>query len=233
MVRVLSLAVLGSMALSTVSAVKITFKRYSQPGCHEDTQHIAADTHLESPHCKTFDTDEPAFYSFKTHGEEDMDEVYEKYCYAVVYDGEGCHGHAFTYGSELLPSPVPGLGVRANHSTDMSAYLDRCADSTIPGRSVRILCDDTKTTVTGVMPKPTHSSTDSTVWVTQEIDVIETTHIHHTATDDTSSKATVTHHVDVSGTHAHLTSSATDTTMPTITLVPKGRSGVADDAADS
>ncbi|KAF2481761.1 hypothetical protein BDY17DRAFT_170839 [Neohortaea acidophila] len=118
-------------------------------------------------------------------------------------------------------------------STDMSAYLDRCADSTIPGRSVRILCDDTRTTVTGVMPKPTHSSTYSTVWVTQEIDVIETTHTHRTATDDKSSTATVTHHVDVSGTHAHRTRSATDTAMPTITLVPKGRDGVVDDAADS
>ena len=88
----------SAIAVSTVSAIDIKFRRFSRRGCHEGTEHIAADTHLHDPHCKSFDTDEPAFYSFNIEHEDNGDDLKNKYCYAIIYDDTDCTGRAFTYG---------------------------------------------------------------------------------------------------------------------------------------
>lgn len=110
MVKLFGLAVMA-VAITAVSSLDIKFMRYSKAGCHEDFDHIAADTHLEDPYCKSFDTDEPAFYSFKIETEDEAEDLQNKYCYAVVFDGEDCSGRAFTYGGmcaheSFLPSPI-------------------------------------------------------------------------------------------------------------------------------
>ncbi|RMY51189.1 hypothetical protein D0863_14663 [Hortaea werneckii] len=78
---------LALLALTTTStlAVEFKFRRFSQPDCNEKF-HIAKDTHLHDPHCKTFDHHEPPFESFKAIAEEHQGDVREKFCEVVVFD---------------------------------------------------------------------------------------------------------------------------------------------------
>ena len=101
MVRIISLAAILAVAATQVSAVDIKFRRYAQPGCNYDNNHIEADTHLHDPHCKTFSDKEPAFYSFEVIGEDDMEDLNEKLCKATVYHEEDCKGNGFTFGGKI------------------------------------------------------------------------------------------------------------------------------------
>ncbi|KAI7525249.1 hypothetical protein KC331_g17648, partial [Hortaea werneckii] len=88
---------LALLALSTTStlAVEFKFRRFSQPDCNEKF-HIAKDTHLHDPHCKTFDHHEPPFESFKAIAEEHQGDVREKFCEVVVFDQPECKGKGYT-----------------------------------------------------------------------------------------------------------------------------------------
>ncbi|KAI7309113.1 hypothetical protein KC315_g13121 [Hortaea werneckii] len=89
------------LALSTTStlAVEFKFRRFSQPDCNEKF-HIAKDTHLHDPHCKTFDHHEPPFESFMAIAEEHQGDVREKFCEVVVFDQPECKGQGYTMAGE-------------------------------------------------------------------------------------------------------------------------------------
>lgn len=114
---------------SGITALEIKFIRYSRRGCTSDAYHIAADTNLENPYCKTFDSDEPAFYSFKIEHEDDGDDLKENYCQATVYDQAGCTGKAFTRGGEFaslavsLPPNVSCLLIAPHSCLPLPAVL--------------------------------------------------------------------------------------------------------------
>lgn len=80
--------------------VDILFKRYAHADCNGLT-HIAKDTHLHNPHCKTFDHHEPNFYgfSFAFDDAEDHRNAVDKYCEVIVFEQADCQGKAFTLGS--------------------------------------------------------------------------------------------------------------------------------------
>jgi len=92
----MKLATLLAFATSSVMAshiVKVNFRRFSHEGCSE-TFHIAKDTHLEDPHCKTFDHDEPPFMSFTSNIENG--DVIKHACHVTVFDQPNCKGTGFT-----------------------------------------------------------------------------------------------------------------------------------------
>ncbi|KAK3718204.1 hypothetical protein LTR37_005319 [Vermiconidia calcicola] len=129
MVNMIKLAGLA-VAITSTTAIDITFRRFAKAGC-DDLNHIAKDTHLHDPHCKSFDMHEPTFSSFQVSPEDDEDDLNTKTCWATVYDGEDCTG-------------------QSNDFVDMSAYMNTCVDSTrVAGRSVKISCQEkTNTAVT-------------------------------------------------------------------------------------
>lgn len=175
MSRLLSLFLLAGVAIKTATAVDILFKRYSQPGCDKETQHIAKDTHLDDNHCKTFDEDEPAYYSFIVKPEDDIEDAYNKFCTATVYDQKDCHGNSFSYGGmslRLFTDSYSMLGL-ADIRTDMAGMFGMCQDSTIPGRSVYIACESASNNAaaTTIMSVPTTMETMATM-VTQQVQVI-------------------------------------------------------------
>jgi hypothetical protein len=114
---------------SLVAAVDIDFVRFSQDHCPE-TYHIRKDTNLHDPHCKTFSDNEPPFNSFIVHGDDDMDDLDKKDCYATTYVDKDCEGEAHQFLSEfnLLPPLIftaislhllqlPVVILTAHHST--------------------------------------------------------------------------------------------------------------------
>ncbi|KAI7186094.1 hypothetical protein KC324_g7234 [Hortaea werneckii] len=134
---------LALLALTTTStlAVEFKFRRFSQPDCNEKF-HIAKDTHLHDPHCKTFDHHEPPFESFKAIAEEHQGDVREKFCEVVVFDQPECKGKGYTMADEQLVSTTCG-----NPFT---------SPRRVAGRSVRISCSKRAPDV-GTFP-PTSSS---------------------------------------------------------------------------
>ena len=165
----LPIIALLTIAAATVSAVDLTFRRYAQVGC-EDINHIRKDTDLHDPHCKTFTSDEPAFYSFQLHPREGLGEMDEKLCKAIVYSQEDCEGAGYTYGGMLFLSLLNvhcGICRAEFGILDMRQYADKCANTTIPGRSVRISCDERPSSPPVKLPMPTTHYTTVT------------THVHH------------------------------------------------------
>lgn len=72
--------------------VELTFRRFSQEGCNE-AYHIAKDTHLNDPHCKSFDDKEVPFHSFYAAVDEGNTVKYE--CEVTVYDQKDCKGNSY------------------------------------------------------------------------------------------------------------------------------------------
>lgn len=91
---IMKLALLA-LSVSSTLAVEFKFRRYSQPDC-DPKFHIAADTNLHNPHCKTFDLDEPPFESFYAMAEEHQEDIKNKFCQIIAFDQPGCKGHAYT-----------------------------------------------------------------------------------------------------------------------------------------
>ncbi|KAK5127850.1 hypothetical protein LTR85_004967 [Meristemomyces frigidus] len=136
---------LMTLAVTNTMAVQVTFKRYSQPNC--DTQfHIAKDTHLHNPHCKTFDHHEPPFESFMADPEDDISDVTNKKCQVVVFEAKDCQGKGYTM-------------------DDLKVSQNRCGNPslssgyTINGRSVKIQCEDRPKTILTLTPTSTPSPT--------------------------------------------------------------------------
>ena len=107
MVNCLQLALLAVAATTSVSAVDIRFRRYADADCVVHS-HINKDTHLHNPHCKSFDHDEPAFWSFIVGGPEDhTKDLNKKECKATVFEQKDCKGVGYTLGGKPLSSHLP------------------------------------------------------------------------------------------------------------------------------
>ncbi|KAI7349659.1 hypothetical protein KC354_g13129 [Hortaea werneckii] len=166
---------LALLALTTTStlAVEFKFRRFSQPDCNEKF-HIAKDTHLHDPHCKTFDHHEPPFESFKAIAEEHQGDVREKFCEVVVFDQPECKGKGYTMAGETNPTPP----LQPN-PTDEQLVSTTCGNPftsprRVAGRSVRISCSKRAPDV-GTFP-PTSSSVASSATVVGQ----HTVTVHHT-----------------------------------------------------
>ncbi|KAK5137894.1 hypothetical protein LTR08_006663 [Meristemomyces frigidus] len=132
---------LMASAVTNVMALKVNFRRYSQPDC--DTNfHIAKDTHLDSPHCKTFDHHEPPYESFVAVPEDDVNDITNKFCQIVAYEQADCKGQGATMG-------------------DMQVAANTCgnplAAAGFGGRSVKVVCNKRAESIQTLTP--TKSST--------------------------------------------------------------------------
>lgn len=149
-----------ALATSSSMAVHVTFRRFSEPDCPE-TNHIAKDTDLHNPHCKTFDHHEPPFESFLAIPNDDEEDMVNKLCQAVIYAEPGCKGAAFTfdgqYSSFISHSML--LYMVLTSSTDLETSQDVCGNPiNVQGRSVKISCQPRPQTVltSTLTPSPTH-----------------------------------------------------------------------------
>ncbi|GAB1739335.1 hypothetical protein NU219Hw_g4078t1 [Hortaea werneckii] len=159
--HLMQLALLALSTTSTTLAVEFKFRRFSQPDCNEKF-HIAKDTHLHDPHCKTFDHHEPPFESFKAIAEEHQGDVREKFCEVVVFDQPECKGKGYTMADEQLVSTTCG-----NPFT---------SPPHVAGRSVRISCSKRAPDVGTFPPTSSSSSSSSATTVVGE----HTVTVHHT-----------------------------------------------------
>lgn len=97
MVKLLYLLSLASMG----SALHIRFRRFADGQCNE-AHHIRKDVKLEPNHCKQFDTDEPAFHSFKWEITKDplfLNDARNQ-CYLAAWDSHKCNKGGE---SEIIP----------------------------------------------------------------------------------------------------------------------------------
>ncbi|KAK4546543.1 hypothetical protein LTR36_001760 [Oleoguttula mirabilis] len=115
-----------TMAVTNTVAVQVKFKRFSQPDC-DSTFHIAKDTNLHNPHCKTFDHHEPPFESYWAYPEDDKKDMDNKLCQIEIFEAANCKGNPYTMGD----------------LKEAQGYCGNTLNSTgHGGRSVRIKCND-------------------------------------------------------------------------------------------
>ena len=103
MINMIQLAVI-LLITAWASALEVTFRRFATTDCL-DEHHINKDTHLNNPHCKTFDEDEPVFRSFMAIPEDNKDEIFTLNCSATVYSDKSCMGNSFSLGGKLASPP--------------------------------------------------------------------------------------------------------------------------------
>ncbi|GAB1727300.1 hypothetical protein NU195Hw_g7746t1, partial [Hortaea werneckii] len=158
--NLIHLALLAALSTTSTLAVEFKFRRFSQPDCNEKF-HIAKDTHLHDPHCKTFDHHEPPFESFMAIAEEHQSDVRVKFCEVVVFDQPECKGQGYTMADEQLASQTCG-----NPFT---------SPPRVAGRSVRISCAKRAPNVATYPPTSSSIAHSSTTVVGEH-----TVTVHHT-----------------------------------------------------